>query len=91
MRDFYTLSPCIWEENGNYHVLLRVVNRAPAAQKVSRIHYGSGVSGPHFALDEQPAIAPGPRKMIATVARIPRLPPKITRTMSTTRAGINKR
>lgn len=60
LRDFYTLSPCVWEETGIYHLLLRVVNRGPAVQKISRIHYGAGVSALHFVLDEQPTIAPGP-------------------------------
>ena len=57
----YKLSPCVWQENGRFELLLRVVNYSEnPAEKVARIHRGSSVDGLCFVLDDEPAIAPGP-------------------------------
>jgi beta-1,2-mannobiose phosphorylase / 1,2-beta-oligomannan phosphorylase len=57
----YMLSPCVWQEDVRFELLLRVVNRsANPAEKIARIHYGSSVDGLCFTLDETPVIAPGP-------------------------------
>ncbi|HET6274642.1 MAG TPA: hypothetical protein VFE16_01725 [Candidatus Cybelea sp.] len=56
----YKLSPCVWQENGRFELLLRVVNHSEnPAEKVARIHYGSSADGLCFVLDDVPAIAPG--------------------------------
>ena len=56
----YKLSPCVWQENGRYHLLLRVVNRSEnPSEKVARIHYGYSNDGLDFTLDEVPVIPPG--------------------------------
>ncbi|HXN08791.1 MAG TPA: hypothetical protein VN860_03935 [Candidatus Acidoferrales bacterium] len=60
-RDFYVLSPCVWDEDGRYHALLRVVNpSSDPAEKVSRIFYAAGRSAIEFDMDEKPTIEPGP-------------------------------
>lgn len=62
LSEFYVLSPCVWDENGRYNMLLRAVNKADnPAEKVSRIYYGAGRSALEFDMDEQPTIAPGPQ------------------------------
>lgn len=61
LADMYTLSPYVWRENERYGLLLRMVNRSEvAAEKVSRIHYGSSDDGLRFTVGDQPVIAPGP-------------------------------
>jgi beta-1,2-mannobiose phosphorylase / 1,2-beta-oligomannan phosphorylase len=61
MAGMYKLSPCVWQENGRFELLLRVVNRSDnPAEKVARIHHGSSEDGLRFVLDDTPAIAPGP-------------------------------
>jgi beta-1,2-mannobiose phosphorylase / 1,2-beta-oligomannan phosphorylase len=55
----YVLSPCVWQEDDGYHVLLRAVNHADdPADKVARIYHGQGHDGLRFRMDAQPAIAP---------------------------------
>lgn len=61
LAGMYKLSPCVWQENGRFELLLRVVNRSDnPAEKVARIHHGSSPDGLRFVLDDTPAIAPGP-------------------------------
>ncbi|MGA8533318.1 MAG: hypothetical protein WB615_04345 [Candidatus Tumulicola sp.] len=61
LAGMYKLSPCVWQENGRFELLLRVVNRSDdPAEKVARIHHGSSADGLRFVLDDMPAIAPGP-------------------------------
>ena len=61
LAGMYKLSPCVWQENGRFELLLRVVNRSDnPAEKVARIHHGSSADGLCFVLDDAPAIAPGP-------------------------------
>lgn len=61
LRNFYVLSPCVWDENGKYHALLRVVYPSGSPEeKVSRIFYAAGRSAIEFDMDEQPTIEPGP-------------------------------
>lgn len=56
----YKLSPCVWQENGRFELLLRVVNRSEnPAEKVARIHHGTSANALRFALDDAPSIAPG--------------------------------
>ncbi len=55
----YKLSQCVWQENGRFELLLRVVNYSEnPAEKVARIHRGSSVDGLCFVLDDEPGIAP---------------------------------
>ncbi len=57
----YKLSPCVWQENGRYDLLLRVVNHAKVpSDKVARIHYGTSNDGIEFTLEEAAVIAPDP-------------------------------
>lgn len=59
LAEMYKLSPCVWNDDGRYELLLRVVNRsADASKKVARIHYGTSADGLHFALEEKPVIGP---------------------------------
>ena len=61
LADMYKLSPCVWNDDGRYELLLRVVNRSEdASKKVARIYYGTSETGLRFALDERPAIGPAP-------------------------------
>lgn len=61
LAGMYKLSPCVWQENGRFELLVRVVNRSDnPAEKVARIHHGSSADGLRFVLDDAPAIAPGP-------------------------------
>ena len=56
----YHLSPYVWRDEDRYAMLLRVVNRSDvAAEKVARIHFGTSEDGLHFAIDENPVLAPG--------------------------------
>jgi beta-1,2-mannobiose phosphorylase / 1,2-beta-oligomannan phosphorylase len=57
----YKLSPCVWQEDSQFELLLRVVNRSDKpSEKVARIHHGSSPDGLRFRLDERPVLAPGP-------------------------------
>jgi predicted GH43/DUF377 family glycosyl hydrolase len=61
LAGMYKLSPCVWQENGRFELLLRVVNRSEnPAEKIARIHHGSSEDGLRFVLDDTPALAPGP-------------------------------
>jgi len=61
LAEMYTLSPYVWREDETYGLLLRVVNHSDiAAEKVSRIHYGTSRDGLNFTVGDQPVIAPGP-------------------------------
>jgi beta-1,2-mannobiose phosphorylase / 1,2-beta-oligomannan phosphorylase len=61
LAGMYKLSPCVWQENGRFELLLRVVNHSNnPAEKVARIHHGSSADGLQFTLDERAVIAPGP-------------------------------
>lgn len=61
LSEYYLLSPCVWKEQARYQLLLRAVNRsAIAAEKVARIYHGEGSSPLHFAMDQEPIVAPGP-------------------------------
>src|SRR5262249_4269255 len=53
------LSPCVWQEEDGYQVLLRAVNHADdPANKIARIYHGHGHDGLRFRMDAQPVIAP---------------------------------
>lgn len=59
LSKMYVLSPCVWQEDDGYHVLLRAVNHADdPAKKVARIFHGHGEDGVRFIMDTQPVIAP---------------------------------
>ena len=61
LSDFYVFSPCVWDEHGRYHALLRVVNPSDnPTEKMSSIFYAAGRSAIEFAMDAQPTIKPGP-------------------------------
>ena len=61
IADMYALSPFVWEEDGGYSMMLRIVPDEPiAADKIARIHYGRSDDGLHFVVDDEPVIAPGP-------------------------------
>jgi len=61
LATMYKLSPCVWQEDWRFHLLLRVVNYSDnPAEKVARIHYGISTDGLHFTLEERPVIPPGP-------------------------------
>jgi len=61
LAGMYKLSPYVWQENGRFELLLRVVNYSDnPSEKVARIHHGSSIDGLHFSLDETPVIPPGP-------------------------------
>ena len=61
LAGMYKLSPCVWQEQGQFELLLRVVNYSEnPAEKVARIHHGSSVDGLRFSLSETPVIPPGP-------------------------------
>jgi len=61
LANMYKLSPYVWQENGRFELLLRVVNYSDKpSDKVARIHHGSSTDGLQFSLDETPAIPPGP-------------------------------
>jgi predicted GH43/DUF377 family glycosyl hydrolase len=60
LASMYKLSPFVWQEEGRFELLLRVVNHSDdPAKKVARIHHGRSTDGLRFHLDETPAIAPG--------------------------------
>ena len=57
---FFVLSPCVRADGDGYEMFVRVVNPAPDPQdKVARIHRARGRDGRAFALEPEPAIAPG--------------------------------
>jgi predicted GH43/DUF377 family glycosyl hydrolase len=57
----YKLSPYVWQEDGRFELLLRVVNYSDdPSEKVARIHHGASADGLHFSLEDAPAIRPGP-------------------------------
>lgn len=61
LSGMYKLSPCVWQENGRFDLLLRVVNRSMvASEKVARIHYGTSKDGIEFSLEEAAVISPDP-------------------------------
>lgn len=61
LSDFFAFSPCVWDEHGKYHALIRVVNPSDkSAEKVSRIFYAFGRSAIEFEMDEHATIEPGP-------------------------------
>lgn len=61
LAGMYKLSPCVWQENSHFELLLRVVNYSDnPSEKVARIHHGSSPDGLRFRLDETPVLAPGP-------------------------------
>lgn len=61
LASMYMLSPFVWQEDGHFELLLRVVNRSDnASEKVARIHRGRSSDGITFELGERPVIAPAP-------------------------------
>ena len=61
LDESYKLSPCVWQEDGRFELLLRVVNYSDnPSEKVARIHYGTSTDGLEFTLFDEPAIAPEP-------------------------------
>lgn len=61
LRSMFTLSPCVWRENGRFEMLIRAVNHDDdPAQKIARIYHGQSNDGLNFKMDDRPDIAPGP-------------------------------
>ena len=58
---YYQLSPFVWRERHDFHILLRAVPYAEnPAEKIARVYHGASRDGLEFYLDQTPAIAPGP-------------------------------
>lgn len=63
LSGMFVLSPCVWQEEGTYKLLVRAVNSSEdASQKVARIYYGESDDGLRFRMADHPAIAPGTRE-----------------------------
>src|SRR5690348_14862182 len=61
LSEMYKLSPFVWRERNDYHVLIRAVPHAEnSADKIARIHHGRSKDGLTFQMDGEPAIYPGP-------------------------------
>lgn len=61
LASFYQLSPFVWRENGDFHVLIRAVPYSEnPAEKIARIYHGTSDDGLIFHMDDSPSIAPGP-------------------------------
>jgi predicted GH43/DUF377 family glycosyl hydrolase len=60
LEGMYKLSPLVWEENGDYQMLVRAVNTSEdATQKVARVYSGISKNGINFKMSDGPVIAPG--------------------------------
>lgn len=61
LASFYHLSPFVWRQNGDFHVMIRAVPYSEnPAEKVACIYHGTSTDGLVFHMDESPSIAPGP-------------------------------
>lgn len=61
LASFYQLSPFVWRQNGDFHVMIRAVPYSEnPAEKIARIYHGTSPDGLVFHMDEYPSIAPGP-------------------------------
>lgn len=62
LTEMYHLSPCVWQDEADYGLLLRAVPRRDdiPALKISRIYSGCSTDGLHFTMGAQPVITPGP-------------------------------
>ncbi len=62
LSEMYTLSPCVWQDDGRWEMLVRAVPRRDnrPALKIARIYYGLSEDGLHFTMGREPVIAPGP-------------------------------
>ncbi len=62
LSEMYTLSPFVWKDGGGWEMLVRAVPRRDdqPALKIACAYYGVSEDGLHFAMDDAPAIAPGP-------------------------------
>ena len=60
LEGMFKLSPLVWEENGEYQMLVRAVNTSEdATQKVARVYSGISKNGINFKMSDGPVIAPG--------------------------------
>jgi predicted GH43/DUF377 family glycosyl hydrolase len=60
LASFYQLSPFVWRQNGDFHLMIRAVPYSEnPAEKIARIYYGTSTDGLVFHMKESPAIAPG--------------------------------
>jgi beta-1,2-mannobiose phosphorylase / 1,2-beta-oligomannan phosphorylase len=63
LASFYQLSPFVWRENDELHVLVRAVPQSEEpAKKIARIYHGVSGDGLVFQMDDAPAIMPGPQR-----------------------------
>ncbi len=62
LSDTYTLSPFVWRKDRGWEMLVRSVPRRNdmPALKISSVYYGTSRDGLRFAMQDQPALAPGP-------------------------------
>jgi beta-1,2-mannobiose phosphorylase / 1,2-beta-oligomannan phosphorylase len=61
LASFYQLSPFVWRESSEFHVMIRAVPHSEdPAKKIARIYHGTSADGLAFDMDGSPAIAPGP-------------------------------
>ena len=61
LASFYQLSPFVWREDAEFHVMMRAVPPCEdPAKKIARIYHGVSADGLTFEMDESAAIAPGP-------------------------------
>lgn len=62
LSGMFVLSPCVWQEDDIYKLLVRAVNPSEdPSQKVARIYYGESNDGLRFRMADGPALAPGTR------------------------------
>ena len=62
LAQMYVLSPFVWKQDGAFHLLVRAVPRRDDEPrlKIAEVFYGVSADGRRFAMDEAPAIFPGP-------------------------------
>lgn len=62
LAEMYVLSPFVWREDNDWHILLRAVppRDDEPRLKMAEIFHGTGRDGRHFVMDGAPTIFPGP-------------------------------
>ena len=63
LAEMYVLSPFVWREDDDWHMLLRAVpSRDDEPRlKMAEVFYGVSHNGRHFVMDDAPALFPGPQ------------------------------
>lgn len=62
LSEMYTLSPFVWKTGARWEMLVRAVPMRDdrPALKTARVYYGQSQDGLRFAMDDTPALLPGP-------------------------------